>query len=117
MNRIAHLIGLILLAMSGTAYSQPHYVLKDVHSHHPPNEPPGLFVAYFQVADLNTGQVKNYQYRIYCPTKRVREITGNKSSKDRYFLDEDTQRFGGFLIITEVIINTCETEIAPVNSY
>ncbi|WP_238787378.1 hypothetical protein [Thiospirillum jenense] len=96
------------MTMSCCAYSQPHYDLRDVRSYHPPNEPLGLFITSFQVADLNTNRVKDYKYRIYCPTKRVREITDNQWGKDRYLLDEDTTRFNGALIIAEVIVSICE---------
>lgn len=68
---------------------------------HPKGEPPGLYVVDFNVDDVS------YTYRIYCPTKMVRNISNNQWRKDNYFREENNKEFNGEPILTGVIDEMC----------
>lgn len=69
---------------------------------HPTSEPKGLIVVNFSL-DGN----KSYSYRIYCPTKMVRNVSNNQWGKDKHYIDEDATAFGGYPVLSGVIEQSC----------
>jgi hypothetical protein len=115
MNKKTIALMIMLLTSGINVYAESPYDLGEIHSHHPPKEPLGLYIASFQISNLETGNIKEYQYRIYCPTKMVREITGSRWGDDAYFLDEDKQSFSGFAVMQKVIENVCKKSLQDSN--
>ena len=46
-------------------------------------------------------------YRVYCPTKTVRDITEGKIGKSRTAIQEDKQVFGGDNVMRGIVRQIC----------
>ena len=88
-------------------YHEQRFYVRIYNCHHPPREPNGLFICGFQTWDSYYKIQKSYQYRIYCPTKMVRNTTNGSFGESRYFTDEDRIKFGDYFVIRKVVSNVC----------
>jgi hypothetical protein len=76
---------------------------------HPNTEPKGLLIVNF---NYYSGEYMNdfsydLTYRVYCPTKTVRDITEGKIGKSRTAIQEDKQVFGGDNVMRGIVRQIC----------
>lgn len=76
---------------------------------HPNNEPKGLMVVNFNYYSGEVGNDFSYDftYRVYCPTKTVRDITEGKIGQSRTAIQEDKQAFGGDNVMRGIVRQIC----------
>ncbi len=83
----------------GTPGPAPKIYINNCYS--PPREPQGLIICGFNVYSTN------YQYRIYCPNRTVRNITNGSWGQARTAFVEDNYQFVGRGIMTQVVNQVC----------
>jgi len=86
------------VARSSPGYSPQIYVNS---CYAPPGSPAGLIICSFSV------NYSQYQYRIYCPNRTVRNITNGSWGQARNVFAEDNFQFGGQGILTRVVNDVC----------
>lgn len=76
---------------------------------HPNNEPKGLMVVNFNYYSGEPGYdfSNDMTYRVYCPTKTVRDITEGKIGQSRTANQEDKQEFGGDNVMRGIVRQIC----------
>lgn len=67
-----------------------------VDFYHPSSEPKGLYIVNIKMDNSNSIQA----YRIYCPTKKVRNISKDQWDKERTVYAEDSLKNAGGIIIS-----------------
>ena len=81
----------------------------------PEPDTPGLFVANFRVtyfAPRGRAPVpQSYSYRIYCPTRMVRNIGNGRWDEARKAAAEDAHRFSGLHVVRAVVADVCDQDI------
>jgi hypothetical protein len=75
--------------------------------HHPPKEPKGLYLVTFRIVDTYTDRFWQLQYRVYCPTAMVRNISNSTWGSSRSALEEDHKSFFGGKIMRRVVYEIC----------
>lgn len=78
--------------------------------HHPPKEPSGLYIVNFAEygGGVGTDYYGEYTYRIYCPTKMVRDTSSGKMGASRTASQEDSVSFGNARVLRQVINRICK---------
>ncbi|MBK1648564.1 hypothetical protein [Rhabdochromatium marinum] len=81
----------------------------------PEPDKPGLFVAGFRVTYFpprgRASVPQNYSYRIYCPTRMVRNIGNGRWDDARKAEAEDERRFSGQYVVRAVVADVCDHDI------
>jgi hypothetical protein len=71
--------------------------------YHPASEPNGLYIVTFDTYYDKSPQ----EYRVYCPTGMVREITGGKWRKARKAYKEDRLKYRSNYVVRRVFDAVC----------
>jgi hypothetical protein len=69
--------------------------------YHPQGEPRGLYIVEFNYYGAE------YQYRVYCPTSQVRNISGGSWGNSRSAHNEDRRYFNGERVLRSAINEVC----------
>ena len=110
MKKLAFLIGTGALCLSGAVHAQAYerYAVDITNAYHPSREPAGLYVVDFQVTNNDTGNQSLLTYRVYCPTKNVRNISNAASRRVmRTAIKEDAAFFQGIPIMQDIVRTVC----------
>lgn len=109
MKRIGQLLFAILTVTTMSANASPMRGYEISNYFHPNNEPKGLMVVNFNYYNGEPGQDFSYDmtYRVYCPTKTVRDITEGKIGQSRTAIQEDKQEFGGDNVMRGIVRQVC----------
>jgi len=89
---------LLFLALS-TMLSAGPSILSGYY--HPKSEPRGLYIVNFNYYGAE------YQYRVYCPTRQVRNISNGRWGKSRRASTEDRRYFGGDRVLRSALSEVC----------
>ena len=111
MKKLAFLVGAGALCLSGALHAQSYgrYNLEITNSYHPSHEPVGLYIVDFQLTNRDTGNQNLFTYRVYCPTKNVRNISNPaRQGKMRTAAREDAAYFEGYSIMRGVVQSVCQ---------
>lgn len=95
---------LILLTIVTSLYSD-NYGNRNIYVnnyYHPRSEPKGLYIVDFYYYN------RYYQYRVYCPTGDVREITNGYWGKARKAYREDRRNFRSVRVVREAVDTVCK---------
>lgn len=76
--------------------------IKNVDYYHPKSEPKGLYIVDFKYEN------RYFQYRVYCPTGDVRNITNDRWGKARKAYQEDRIKFDSIRVVREAFDYICE---------
>lgn len=91
------LLAVGLLLGANTAMANPYLI----DYFHPNNEPRGLFVVNFNY----DGMYKTY--RVYCPTKMVRDISNGAVDASRTATQEDRRFYGNRQVLRAIVRQVC----------
>ncbi len=96
-----------LIILTASASPMRGYIIE--HYFHPNTEPKGLLVVSFNYYSGEPGNDFSYDmtYRVYCPTKTVRDITEGKMGQSRTAVQEDKQVFGGDHVMRGIVRQVC----------
>jgi len=75
--------------------------IHNIDYQHPRSEPQGLYIVGFNYAGYF------YQYRIYCPSATVREITNGSWGTARKAYQEDRRNFRNVRVVREAVDYVC----------
>lgn len=96
-----------LCAFSSTSFANQNFVINNYF--HPNTEPKGLYIVNFDYYDYEISPMykKKLTYRVYCPTKTVRDITSGKIDKARTAIQEDRHYFGNQNVLQAITKQVC----------
>lgn len=86
-------LALTVLSSAGPSILSGYY--------HPKSEPRGLYIIEFNYYGVE------YKYRLYCPTKQVRNISGGRWGKSRSAYNEDRRYFDGDRVLRSAYNEVC----------
>ena len=109
MKVLANLLIASSIMLTGLSHASPMSGYTIENYFHPNNEPKGLFVVNFNLYNGEPGYDYSYDltYRVYCPTKTVRDITEGKVGKSRTAVQEDRVAFGGENVMRGIVRQIC----------
>lgn len=83
-----------------------NFSLDYIYYYHPETEPAGLYILSFDYYSTDV-EYAYFEYRLYCPTKTAREITGDNWDKARSVITEDKIKFAGYPVMRTVTRDIC----------
>lgn len=96
-----------LCAFSSASFANQNFIIHNYF--HPNTEPKGLYIVNFDYYDYEISPMykKKLTYRVYCPTKTVRDITSGKIDKARTAVQEDRHYFGNKNVLQAITKQVC----------
>jgi hypothetical protein len=95
------LVGLLLMVSFSSILTARN--IYNIKYQHPRSEPNGLYIVGF---NYNTNS-NYFQYRVYCPTGDIRNITDGRWGKARKAFQEDRIRFNNRRVVREAVDYVC----------